>query len=171
MQHPDRYALGLLSVILGEGMSSRLFVEVRERKGLAYDVHSSVAHFLDCGSFVVTAGVDPRRVYDAVQTILAQVSGLRDGVPEEELERAKRLCSGRLELSLEDTRAMSGWMGVQESLLGQILGLDEVVEDMNAVTPGDIRKVASELLVTEKLNMAVVGPFRGQRRIQQLLRL
>lgn len=169
--HPDRYALDMLSVILGEGMSSRLFVEVRERQGLAYDIHSGVTHFQDCGAFVVNAGVDPRRLYDAVETILTQVSGMKDGVPEEELERAKRLSVGRLLLRMEDTRVVSQWMGTQELLLGRILDMEEVVEKVRGVTSQDIRKVANELLVTEKLNMAVVGPCRGQRRLERLLRL
>ena len=81
LTHPQRYALDLLSVALGEGMSSRLFVEVREKRGLAYDVHSEVSHFSDTGALVVSAGVDPKRVYDAVQTILEQVGALREGLP------------------------------------------------------------------------------------------
>jgi predicted Zn-dependent peptidase len=169
--HPDRYALDMLSVILGEGMSSRLFVEVRERQGLAYDIHSGVTHFQDCGAFVVNAGVDPRRLYDAVETILTQVGGVKDGVPEEELDRAKRLSVGRLLLRMEDTRVVSHWMGTQELLLGRVLDMEEVVEKVRSVTSQDIRKVANELLVTEKLNMAIVGPCRGQRRLERLLRL
>ena len=169
--HPDQYALDLLSVILGEGMSSRLFVEVRERRGLAYDVHSGVVHFLDCGIFVISAGMDPRRIYDAVQTILAEVSRLRDGVPDEELDKAKRLVTGRLLLLMEDTRAVSGWMGNQELLLGRMQGPDEVVERVNSVTPDQIHHVANKVLVTERLNMAVVGPCRGQRRLERLLTL
>jgi predicted Zn-dependent peptidase len=168
---PDRYPLDLLSVILGEGMSSRLFVEVREKKGLAYDVHSGVAHFLDTGAFVVTAGVDPLRLYDALQTILEQLGGLREGVPEEELERAKHLSTGRLLLRMEDTRAVASWMGNQELLLGNILHMDEVVEKVNSVTVDDIRRLANEILVTARLNMAVVGPCRGPKRLQNMLRL
>ena len=171
LEHPDRYALDLLSVILGEGMSSRLFVELRERQGLAYDVHSGVAHFLDCGAFVVTAGVDPKRVYEASQTILAQMSDLKDGVPEEELEKAKRLSTGRLLLRMEDTRVVSSWIGTQELLLGHIHDTDHIVEKVNRVTVDEIRHVANKLLVTERLNMAVVGPCRGQRRLQKLLKL
>lgn len=171
LQHPDRYALDLLSVILGEGMSSRLFVELRERRGLAYDIHSGVSHFLDCGAFVISAGVDPKRVYDAVQTIMEQAGSLRDGVPQEELGKAKRLSTGRLLLRMEDTRAVSAWMGSQELLLGEILDVDEAMEAVNAVSPDDVRKVANDVLVTEKLNMAVVGPSRGQRRLQRLLKL
>lgn len=171
LQHPDRYALDLLSVILGEGMSSRLFVELRERRGLAYDIHSGVSHFLDCGAFVISAGVDPKRVYDAVQTIMEQAGSLRDGVPQEELGKAKRLSTGRLLLRMEETRAVSAWMGSQELLLGEILDVDEAMEAVNAVSPDDVRKVANDVLVTEKLNMAVVGPSRGQRRLQRLLKL
>lgn len=169
--HPDRYALDLLSVILGEGMSSRLFVEVRERQGLAYDVHSGVAHFLDTGAFVVSAGVDPKRLYDAVETILEQIGEVREGVPDDELEKAKRLSTGRLQLRMEDTRAVAGWTGNQELLLGEILGAEEVVNRVNAITPSDVRKVANDILVGDKLAMAVVGRCRGQRRLEQLLKL
>ena len=171
LEHPDRYALDLLSVILGEGMSSRLFVEVREAKGLAYDIHSGATHFLDCGAFVVTAGVDPKRLYEAVQVILAEVGGIRDDLPEEELQKAKQLVTGRLLLRMEDTRVVSGWMGAQESLLGRVLDVDEVLERVDSVSAEEVRRVANELLVTEKLNMAVVGPSRGQRRLERLLEL
>ena len=171
LNHPSQYALDLLSVILGEGMSSRLFVEVRENRGLAYDVHSGVAHFQDTGAFAITAGVDPKRVYDAVQTILGEVSVLRDGVPEEEVEKAKRLVAGRLLLRMEDTRAVSGWMGSQELLMGQVLSPDEVVEKVRRVSPDKIRQVANDVLVTDRLNLAMVGPCRGERRLQRLLKL
>ncbi len=171
LEHPNRYAVDLLSVILGEGMSSRLFVELRETRGLAYDVHSGVSHFQDCGAFVITAGVDPRRVYDAVQAILDQVGHLRDIVPEEELEKAKRLSTGRLMLRMEDTWAVSAWMGGQESLLGRILDVDDVVASVNGVTADEVRRAANDLLSTNKLNLAVVGPTRGQSRFQRLLKL
>ena len=171
VRDPDQYVMDLLNVILGEGMSSRLFVEIRENRGLAYDVHSGVAHFLDCGAFIITAGVDPKRIYDAVATILEQVSLLRDGVPEEELERAKRLVSGRLLLRMEDTRTVSGWMGGHEILLGRVLDPDDVIGKVNAVTCEEIRRLANEILVTPKLNLAAVGPCRGHRRLERLLKL
>ena len=169
--HPDRYVLDLISVMLGEGMSSRLFVEVREKRGLAYDVHSGVAHFMDTGAFVISAGVDPKRVYDAVQTILDQVSGIRDGVPEEELEKAKNLSTGRLLLRMEDSRAVAGWMGNQELLLGKIAHPDDIVSRVKEVTTTDIERLANEVLLTDRLNMAVVGPCRGQRRLERMLQL
>ena len=171
LTHPQRYALDLMSVALGEGMSSRLFVEVREKRGLAYDVHSDVSHFSDTGALIVSAGVDPKRVYDAVQTILEQVSILRDGVPEDELEKVKRLSAGRLMLRMEDTRAVAIWMGQSEMLLGKIADVDDVIEQVNAVTTDEILQLANEVLLTERLNIAVVGPCRGRKRIERMLRL
>ena len=171
LTHPQRYTLDLLSVALGEGMSSRLFVEVREKRGLAYDVHSGVSHFTDTGAMVVSAGVDPKRVYDAVQTILEQVGALRDGLPEDELEKAKRLSAGRLMLRMEDTRAVASWMGQSEMLLGKIAHVDDVIEQVNAVTTEDVHCLANDVLVSERLNIAVVGPCRGHRRIERMLRL
>ena len=171
LTHPQRYTLDLLSVALGEGMSSRLFVEVREKRGLAYDVHSEVSHFTDTGAILVSAGVDPKRVYDAVQTILEQVGALRDGIPEDELEKAKRLSAGRLMLRMEDTRAVASWMGQSEMLLGNIAHVDDVIEQVNAVTTDDVHCLANDLLVSERLNIAVVGPCRGHKRIERMLRL
>ena len=171
LTHPQRYALDLLSVVLGEGMSSRLFVEIREKRGLAYDVHSEVSHFSDTGAIIVSAGVDPKRVYDAVQTILEQVGALRDGVPEEELDKAKHLSGGRLMLRMEDTRAVANWMGQSEMLLGYIADVDDVIEEVNAVTTDEVLKLANDVLVSERLNIAVVGPCRGHRRIERMLRL
>ena len=169
--HLDRYAVDLLSVVLGEGMSSRLFVEVREKRGLAYDIHSTTGHFQDCGVFSIGAGVDSKRVYEAVEVILAEIARLRDGVPEEELEKAKRLSTGTMLLQMEDTRAVSSWMGGQELLLDKVLEIDEVVENIKSVTINDLYRVSGELLITEKLNMAVVGPSRGEARFQRLLKL
>lgn len=171
LNHPDRYALDLLSVILGEGMSSRLFVELREKRALAYDVHSGVAHFKDTGAFMISAGVEPKSVYEAVPTILEQVADVRDCLPEDEMDRAKRLVAGRMMLRMEDTRAVSAWMGSQELLLGTIVGVDEVVDSVNSISLSEIRRVASNHLVTDRLNMAVVGPCRGRKRLSGLLRL
>ena len=168
---PDQYPLDLLSVVLGEGMSSRLFVEVREKNGLAYDVHSGVSHFSDCGAFVVTAGVDPKRTYDAVRMVLDQIGALRQGISDDELEKAKRLSTGRLMLRLEDSRAISSWMGSLELICGEVLDPDDVVDSIMSVTASQVRGAAQRLLVSEKLNMAVVGPTRARRRLERLLTL
>jgi len=171
LQHPDRHALAVLSVILGEGMSSRLFLELRERQGLVYDVHSYVSHFLDTGAFTVYAGVDPTKTVDALKVILGELVHLRDGVDEEELAKAKELSKGRLMLRLEDTRSVAGWMGGQELLLGEVRTPDHVVQLLDAVTVHDVQRVARDLLVDDQLHMALVGPFRSDRRFVPLLKL
>ena len=99
------------------------------------------------------------------------MGALRDGVPEEELEKAKHLSGGRLMLRMEDTRAVANWMGQSEMLLGYIADVDDVIEEVNAVTTDDVRSLANDLLVTEKLNIAVVGPCRGHQRVRRMLKL
>ena len=121
--------------------------------------------------FSIGAGVDSKRVYEAVEVILAEIARLRDGVPEEELEKAKRLSTGTMLLQMEDTKAVSSWMGGQELLLDKVLEIDEVIENIKSVTTNDLYRVSGELLITEKLNMAVVGPSRGEARFQRLLKL
>ena len=170
-QHPDRYALDLLSVVLGEGMSSRLFLELREHLGLCYDVHSYVSHFLDAGAFSIYAGVDPANAVETVRALLVELDRLREGIPADELTKAKELSKGRLLLRMEDTRNVSGWLGGQEILTGRIRTADEVVDILDALTVDHLARVAGELLVTDQLNLAVVGPFRSERRFASLLKL
>lgn len=168
---PDRFTLGLISVVLGEGMSSRLFLELREKRALCYDVHSYVSHYLDTGSFAVYAAVDPARAAEAAQALLEELAKVRDhGVTDEELGKAKELSKGRLLLRMEDTRAVSGWLGGQEMLHGMVRTPDEVVALLDAVTPDDMRRVAARLLQPSRLTMAVVGPFRSERRFASLVR-
>jgi len=168
--HPDRYVMDILSTVLGEGMSSRLFLEVREKRGLAYEVHSSTSHFRDTGSFVVYFGVEPKKGAYAVDTVLGELRRLKTGAPtEEELDGAKGLAKGRLLLRMEDTRAVASWAGAQELLQGRVRTVDEVVEKVDAVTSEDMARVANEFLVSGRLNLAVVGPFRSDRRFQALL--
>ncbi len=171
-QHPDRYALDLISVILGEGMSSRLFMELREKRALCYDVHSYASHYLDAGAFAVYAGVDPKKAPEAAQALVEELAKVRcDGVSEDELRKAKELSKGRLLLRMEDTRSVSGWLGGQEMLNGGVKTPDEVVALMEAVTPDDIRRVAREVLDERQMTLAIVGPFKSDRRFASLLRL
>jgi predicted Zn-dependent peptidase len=172
LTHPDRYALAFLSIILGEGMSSRLFIELREKRGLVYDTHSYPSHFQDTGSFVVYAGVDPKNAIEAISVILSELARLRDeGPTEEELTKARELSKGRLLLRMEDTRAVSGWLGGQELLLGRVRSVDRAIREMESVTLEDLRRVARELLVQEQLHLAIVGPYRSDKRFVPLLRL
>jgi predicted Zn-dependent peptidase len=167
--HPDRYALDVLNTILGEGMSSRLFVEIREKLALAYDVHSYVAHFLDAGAMVVSAGVDPKRIDPTIVAMLGELKKLRDGVPERELRKAKELIKGRLQLRMEDTRAVTSWLGTQELLRSEILTVDDVLDVIERVTLDDLSRVANDILVPDRMSVAVVGPYRSEARFAKLL--
>lgn len=170
--HPDRFILDLLNVILGEGMSSRLFLELRERKGLAYDVHSHVNYYRDSGSLSIYAGVDPKKLESAIDAIIQEIIRLRDEpVPEAELVKAKEMGKGRLLLRMEDTRSVAGWMGGQELLTNQIFTLDEVIEKVDAVTVENMQRLASELFLTSKINFALVGPVRNTGKLEKLLKL
>ncbi|MGB3129656.1 MAG: pitrilysin family protein [Dehalococcoidia bacterium] len=169
--HPDRFALDLLNLILGEGMSSRLFLEIRERRGLAYEIHSFVSHFHDSGSVNICAGVDPRSVEDTIEAILRELAKLRDDqVPETEITKAKELGKGRLMLRMEDTRSVAGWIGGQELLLGHILTVDEVVSMLDAVTASDLQQVAQKLFLADRLSLALVGPSFKKGHLQKLLK-
>jgi predicted Zn-dependent peptidase len=170
-QDPDRFVLDLISVILGEGMSSRLFMELREKRALCYDVHSYASHYLDTGAFAVYAGVDPKKTVEAVEALIEEVSRMRDGVSEEELTKSKELSKGRLLLRMEDTRSVSGWLGGQEMLNNRIRTPDEVVELIEAVTTADVQRVAKDLFDHQRMTMALVGPFRSDKRFARLLKI
>lgn len=170
--HPDRFSLDLLNVILGEGMSSRLFLEVRERKGLSYDIHSHVSYFRDSGSMTVYAGVDPVKLESTLRAIQDELVRLRDEqVPESEITKAKELGKGRLMLRMEDTRSVAGWVGGQELLTNRIWTVDEVVSIVDAITAYDLQRVARDLLLTNRLNLALVGRVRNGARLEKVLKL
>lgn len=166
---PDRFALDLLNVILGEGMSSRLFLEVRERRGLAYDVHSYVNRYRDTGSLVVYAGVDPPRIDDTITAVLEEVAKLRHGIPTDEIVRAKEFWKGRMELRLEDTRSLASWLGSQELLLDRIYTPEEVVAEIDGVTLDNLIRVAEQTFRPGNLSMALIGPFDSDQRFRDML--
>lgn len=170
--HPNRFALDLLNVVLGEGMSSRLFMELRERRGLAYEIYSHASYFRDSGSVGVYAGVHPTNVRAAIGAILEELARLRDeAIPEKEIVKAKELSKGHLLLRMEDTRSVAGWTGGQELLTDRIRDVDEIVSLVDAVTADDLQEVARQLLQTSKLNLALVGPVRKGDRLERLLKL
>lgn len=169
--HPDRFAIDLFSAMFGEGMSSRLFLELREKRSLCYDVHSFTSKYLDTGTFNIYAGVDTKKATDAVSAILQELERARDGVPEAELIKAKELTKGRTMLRMEDTRNVSGWIGMQELLFDEVRTVEDVIQDVDRVTIGDIRRVTNEMLSSGRLAVAVVGPYRSQQRFSALLKL
>jgi predicted Zn-dependent peptidase len=170
LSDPDRYPCAIMNGILGDGMSSRLFLNLRERQGLAYDVASSLNHFLDCGSLVVYCGVEPRKVTEAVQAMVSELNGMRVEVGLPELTKAKEYAKGRLLLRMEDTRSVASWLGTQDLLLGSIATVDEVIEQIDRVEAADVARVAQRVLNEDKLRLAVVGPHRSDKSLRRLLR-
>jgi predicted Zn-dependent peptidase len=161
----DKYNLSLLNTILGQGMSSRLFLEVREKRGLAYSVYSYVAPLLDTGLVGVYAGVDSDRIGAALQAIIVELDRIRqEPVSDEELQNAKEFTKGRLQLQMEDSFSVASWIGRQEILEDRVLSLDEVLEEVDAVTAEGVQGVAERLILQEKLNLAVVGPYDAQQQ-------
>jgi predicted Zn-dependent peptidase len=169
--HPKRFTLDLLNVILGEGMSSRLFTEIRDRLGLAYSIHSFIDHFLDTGSIIIYAGVEPKNLKVAITAIIEQLCQLKEPVPEAELAKAKELAKGRLLLRMEDSRSVAGWAGGQELLTSQIRSVDEVMSIIDAITAEELKELARELLVSSQLRLAVVGPVAQDEPLEELLKL
>lgn len=161
LDDPDRYASDVLSVILGEGMSSRLFMRLREELGLCYDIHSFASHLRDAGTFGVYAGVDPPKAAEAVREIVQQLAGVRSPVSASELERAQSLIRSRVLLRMEDSRAVSAWYGSQVILDQPRHTPAEAIAKAEAVTVEDVQRVACALLTDAGLQLAVVGPFEG----------
>src|SRR5438034_380771 len=156
---PDRYALDLLNTVLGEGMSSRLFLNIRERLGLAYDVHSFTQKHRDTGYIGVYIGVEPKKAPDAVNAAMAELRGLGETEgSNEELTRAKEVTKGRLRPELETTNGVAFWLTYPQLLLGAIKTIDEELALVDAVSAEDVQRVARQVL-SGPLQMAVVGPF------------
>jgi predicted Zn-dependent peptidase len=170
--HPDAWSLALLNAVLGDGMSSRLFLDVREEKGLAYDVSSGVVEYADAGALEISAGVDPEQLPAAIEAILAELVRLADErVPDDELAKAKAYLAGGLELRMDDTRHLASWIGGQEALHDRVYTLDDALEAVERVTAGDLQRLAVELFRDEGLRMAVVAPGRYLRGLERHLRL
>ena len=167
---PDRYAFNIMNTILGDGMSSRLFLNLREEQGLAYDVHSSASFFRDTGALVVYCGVEPQKTNDAVKTIVEELHGMHEEPSEQELQKAKEYSKGHMLLRMEDTRAVASWLGAQELLQECVRTPDEVVELLDAVDSSDVARVSKQLLDDNSMRLAVVGPRGGTKALTNLLR-
>jgi predicted Zn-dependent peptidase len=167
--HPDRYVLQLLSTVLGGGMSSRLFTEVRERRGLAYYVFSANQSYADAGTLGAQAGVDLTRIDEAVETIVAELRRIsRESVPTEELEKARAFAKGRFVLGLESPHATITFGLRREILEGRAVEPTEVLEGLDAVTAEDVARVAADVLGGE-LQLALIGPFDEPGHFEPLL--
>jgi len=158
-----RWALGLLSTALGEGMSSRLFQEVRERRGLAYSVYSFTSQYADTGLFGIYAGCAPRRAAEVLRLCREQLEAVLDGgLDDVELARAKGQTKGSIVLNLEDTGSRMSRLGKAELVHGELLSVDEVLDRIDAVSAGEVRQVAADVLaeplVTGGLSLGAIGP-------------
>ena len=170
LEHPDRYALQVLSTILGGGMSSRLFTEVRERRGLAYYVFGINHSYTDAGSLFAQAGVDINRIDDAITTIAAELRKVaEEPIPSDELEKARSFAKGRFVLQLETPQGLIMFGLRREVLEEKTPDPAEVLAELDKVTAADVARVAQDLLDKKGLRLAVIGPFDDAERFERLL--
>lgn len=168
----DRYPLSILASILGGGMSSRLFYEIREKRGLSYYVRTTSEHYLDAGYLGTWVGADPKRLDEAIQVVVDEYLKVseKDEITEEELKKAKEYTKGHFVLDLEDTRSAAILYASQEILQGEHHNPHEIIEKIDAVTLHDVLRVAKEYVDTKLLSLAVIGNFEDPKRFEKLLK-
>ncbi|MCR4325165.1 MAG: insulinase family protein [Candidatus Curtissbacteria bacterium] len=172
MGHPDRYNAGVLGSILGGGMSSRLFVNVREKRGLAYYVRADHESYLDTGTLAASAGVDLKRIKDAISVILSEFNQIANvKVSDKELKKAKEYMKGRAVLSFEDSRTVAVSYGSDELLEGRIRTMDEYLKNIDAVAAEDVQRVAQFMVSNSNLNLAVIGPYKDPVGFEKILKV
>ena len=170
LEHPDRYALQLLATVLGSGMSSRLFIEVRERRGLAYYVYGLNHSYTDAGTLLAQGGVDLARVDEAVRVVVEQFRRMaEETVPADELEKARSLAKGRFVLQTESPQGLVLFGLRREVLEGRAAEPEELLAGLDAVTAEDVQRVAQDLIATDALHVAVIGPFDDEERFASLI--
>ncbi len=163
-EHPDRYALGVLNVILGGNMSSRLFNEVREKRGLAYSISSGMKLFKDTGAFIVRGGVHNEKVVEAVDVIVKELLKITQRpVSSDELRRAKDYLIGQTLLSLEDTAEHMFWVGEAVVATNRVETFKDVIKKVEHVSVADVKRVAQALFKSSRMNLAVVGPLTNDQ--------
>ena len=168
--HPDRYKLGLLNVILGANMSSRLFEEVREKRGLAYEIRSGASFYQDAGSFTVSAGVEAKKAPKAIAVILRELAKMTEkDVKAGELRRAQDYFMSQLYLALEDTLEHLLWAGERVLDRGEAPDAGEIRRGIEAVTAPEVREAAGRIFKTSNLNLTLIGPIpsKVQRQIKR----
>ena len=165
-----RFAMGVLASALGGGMSSRLFQEIREKRGLAYSVYAYAQQFAGSGQIGFYAGCNPTKaieVIEIIREVLADVA--ENGMSHEEIERAKGAVRGSLVLSQEDSGSRMSRIGKNEIVYGQVMGFDEILKAISRVNPTDVREIANEFL-TKSPTLALVGPFKSEAKFEKVLK-
>lgn len=170
--HVDRYVAGLLTAILGGMMSSRLFISVREKKGLAYYVNAACENMTDSGFLMAQAGVANDKAAQAIKAILAEFKKVGDKpIGAAEIKKAKDFLKGSMKLHLETSDEMGLWLGAQEILKNEVLTPEEVFAKIKAVSAGDLQRVARDIFRPQNLNLALIGPFKEKEKFEKLLKL
>ncbi|MBI2019701.1 insulinase family protein [Candidatus Daviesbacteria bacterium] len=165
-----RYIAKILSTILGEGMSSRLFIQVRERRGLAYHVSAQHGSYKDTGSFAVYAGLKLEKIYEGLQVILAELQLIsKEPVTDEELKKAKEMLRGRIALQSESTNFLAEYFGTNFVLDNKIETFDEILKKVDKVTKEDVQNLAKELFEKNRFNLQIIGPFKSGEKFERIL--
>ncbi len=171
-EHKDRFALGILATILGGNMSSRLFIEVRERRGLAYSIHTDTDTYVDCGYLATQAGVDHGKLEITIETILKEYKKIAtEKVSEKELRNAKDYIRGKSVMGLEQSDEVAMYCADQEVRKNKIMTPEEYFENIEKVTADDVLRVAKYIFKNEKLNLAVIGPHRNANKLEKILKI
>jgi len=165
-------ATQILSVILGGSMSSRLFINVRERKGLCYYIRCVTDTFQDIGGLVVQAGLDKKRIKAAIELILKELKKVKDkGITPDELKKGKEFLKGKLILDLEDSSSVAEWYGRQQLLIGRAKTPEKKLEEINEVTQKQVNKLAKRIFKKSMINLALIGPFKSDKEFKKLLKI
>jgi predicted Zn-dependent peptidase len=173
MGHKDMFKESVLTALLGQGMSSRLFTEIREKRGLAYAVKSDDGHYVDTGYIETYAGVDIKRIDEAIKVVIDQYYGLAERkypLSAKELKKAKEYVKGHLALSLEDTKNINNFFGIRELLLEKIQTPRDFFKGIDKVTADELVAVAKKFFVPARLNLAIIGPYKSQAKFERLLK-
>ncbi len=165
------YALSLFSAVFGECMSSRLFINIREKEGLCYNIYSSIDRYQDCGLFTINSGLDKDRIYEAIDLIKKELKNVLDnGITQDELNKAKSIVCGRMDVALEDTSNIAEFYGRQYLLQNKIITPIEKKEIINKVTLAEINDTIKKVIDFNKLNMAIIGPYKDNSKFEELLK-
>ncbi|MFC1592847.1 M16 family metallopeptidase, partial [Candidatus Omnitrophota bacterium] len=169
--HRDKHIYSLLHIILGGNMSSRLFSEVREKRGLAYEIGTRVKGFTDTGLFLIHAGVDNAKLYQAADVIINELGKIKTRlVLSSELRRAKEFYIGQLRLALEETLEHMFWIGEPTLHLDKTYSFSSILKEIKAITPGDLRRVARQVFHKRAARMAIIGPSKEEAKLYASIR-
>lgn len=169
--HPDKYIYDIIAVILGGMMSSRMFIEIREKMGAAYYVRTYNSSDTDTGALTTFAGVDNNKIKKVIETILKEYKKLcKIKVSDDELKKAKDYLKGKMVLGMESSDAQASFYGSQELLKGEILTIEEIFKRIDKVKSSDIIRVAKDIFRDDKLNLAIIGPFEDNKQFKEILK-